>query len=147
MKPTKEQVRYLRAENKKYGDGLAFIHPADWPPSLKAAAKAVTVKPVGVWRSRCFVAQVFEEPNGLHRITVNRSDVDRDGKWKDGITWDELQRIKEILFPGRVAIEIFPATKDVVNVSNMRHLWVLPDAIADQMPVWRDDKPPPPQSE
>ncbi len=142
LKPSKEQVRFLRAENRKYGDGLVFIHPADWPPTLKAAAKSAIIKPVGVWRSRHFTVQAFEEKKGIRRITVNRSDVDRDGEWKDGISWDELQHIKEVLFPGQVAIEVFPPAKDVVNVSNMRHLWVMPEAIAAFIPVWRDGQDP-----
>lgn len=28
------------------------------------------------------------------------------------------------------AVEVFPADADVVNVANMRHLWILPDAPA-----------------
>lgn len=42
------------------------------------------------------------------------------------ITWDELQAIKEWLFAGRIALEVYPPQSKVVDVANMRWLWVLP---------------------
>ena len=42
------------------------------------------------------------------------------------ITWDELQAIKEWLFAGRIALEVFPPQDKVVDVANLRWLWVLP---------------------
>ena len=46
---------------------------------------------------------------------------------KDGITWDELQRIKdEYLGPDVAAVEFFPPTDNVVDEINMRHLWEVP---------------------
>lgn len=42
------------------------------------------------------------------------------------ITWDELQAIKDWLFPGRIALEVYPPKDKIVNVANMRWLWVLP---------------------
>lgn len=45
----------------------------------------------------------------------------------DGITWDDLQWLKAAVgFGDREAVEVFPRDCDVVNVANMRHLWVLP---------------------
>jgi len=50
----------------------------------------------------------------------------RDGH--DGITWDELQAVKnEALGPETVCIEVYPAASEVVNEIPMRHLWVMPD--------------------
>ncbi len=47
---------------------------------------------------------------------------------KDGITWDQLQDVKnELLGPDTTAIEVYPPACDLVNEANMRHLWVLPD--------------------
>ena len=52
------------------------------------------------------------------------------GRWKDGISWDALQEIKSAVGYGdRDAVEIFPAQKDLVNVANMRHLWIVPESI------------------
>jgi hypothetical protein len=49
----------------------------------------------------------------------------RDGK--DGITWDQLQAVKnEALGPEVRCIEIYPPDDEVVDELNMRHLFVLP---------------------
>jgi hypothetical protein len=49
----------------------------------------------------------------------------RDGK--DGITWDQLQAIKnEYLGEDAWAIEVFPPNHAFVNEVNMRHLWLIP---------------------
>lgn len=49
----------------------------------------------------------------------------RDGK--DGITWDQLQVIKnEYLGEDAWAIEVYPAEGALVNELNMRHLWLIP---------------------
>lgn len=46
---------------------------------------------------------------------------------KDGISWDDLQKIKnECAGEDSVAVEIYPKENDVVNETNMRHLWVMP---------------------
>lgn len=48
----------------------------------------------------------------------------KDGK--DGITWDELQEIKNVVLGDEVtAIEIYPAQSQLVNLKNVRHLWVV----------------------
>lgn len=50
----------------------------------------------------------------------------RQGRWVDGISWDDLQRLKrEAGYGESDAVEVYPADSDVVNVANMRHLWIL----------------------
>lgn len=50
---------------------------------------------------------------------------------KDKITWDQLQAVKnEYLGPDVVAIEVYPRQDDLVNSTNMRHLWEVPKHIA-----------------
>lgn len=45
---------------------------------------------------------------------------------KDGISWDELQAVKnEALGEEIYCVEIYPAQNNVVNEINMRHLWVM----------------------
>ena len=90
----------------------------------------MTNRPVGVWRSRSFLVQVFNEGHQggrkVTRLTVCRTELGDGGRWKADITWDELQQIKrECGFGNCYAIEVFPRDRDVVNVANMRHLWVL----------------------
>lgn len=41
-------------------------------------------------------------------------------------TWPELQKIKNTVIGEDVyAVEIFPASNDVVNNANFRHLWIM----------------------
>lgn len=90
------------------------------------------------WRSRDFLAVRYEEsfPGVLCRLSVCRTMIDARGEWLEGITWDQLQRVKrQCGFADHWAVEVFPPEADVVNVSNMRHLWIM----AEPLPFgWRD---------
>jgi hypothetical protein len=82
-------------------------------------------------RSREFLVQQCELPGEPIRLSINRSSIGDDGRWKDGITWDQIQRLKrEAGFGDRFAIEIFPAEIDLVDIANVRHIWVLDEAPA-----------------
>lgn len=82
--------------------------------------------PVHVWLSRNYLVQCYEEHHGVMRLSINRTSRNK-GNWNDKITWDELQQIKrECGFGERYAIEIYPQDSEIVNVANMRHLWILP---------------------
>lgn len=49
---------------------------------------------------------------------------------RDGITWDELQRLKdEHLGPDVLAVELYPPACRLVDEVNMRHLWEVPEHI------------------
>lgn len=80
-----------------------------------------------VWISRNYLVQIFNEPGDIARLSINRSKTNGQ-RWEDGLTWDELQAIKaEVGFARQCAVEVYPPDDDVVNVANMRHLWVLPE--------------------
>jgi len=86
-----------------------------------------------VWRSRTYLVQVFAHPDEpWRRLSIRRIDgreiVER---------WDELQRIKnDVAGSKSLAVEVFPPVDDLVNVANMRHLFIVPDGAA--LPcVWR----------
>ncbi len=106
---------------------------ARWPAHLVLqdeklwrSAPGLSPKLIAVWRSRSFLMQVFKETPDTLRLSINRTTLALDGGWEAGITWDELQRLKnEAGFADFMAVEVFPAQQDVVNVANMRHLWVL----------------------
>lgn len=84
-------------------------------------------RPVEVWASRDFLVQVFDDGPAV-RITVNRTTLDGRGRWRDGITWDELHEIKTTIGRGdRWAVEVFPPVEHLVDVANMRHLFLLDD--------------------
>lgn len=77
-----------------------------------------------------YKVQVLEacSPWGLIRhLRVQRNDG------RSGISWDELQRLKdEHLGSDVLAVEIFPPAHRVVNELNMRHLWEVP---VDVLPI------------
>ena len=78
---------------------------------------------IKVFLSVGFLVQVFDEETST-RLSINRTQR-RNGKWVDLITWDELQEIKNAIGYGNsYAIEIYPPDDEVVNVANMRHLWI-----------------------
>lgn len=116
--------RYLEAENKKWPATMKRV-PEDQIPRDESVVPRAR-QPIEVWRSNEFLAQIFAAPDGAERISVIRAH--HDGKnWKQNITWEEMQRIKSECGRGdRDAVEIYPADKDVVNVANLRHIFVLP---------------------
>lgn len=125
----------MSKEARRLAKARAFlaIENAKWPASLKPVpvnlwpADSDGAKRVAVWRSRSFLVQGFSEAGGVVRLSVNRTQLDDNGAWRDGITWDELQGIKDACgFEDSEAVELFPRSGGVVNVANLRHLWVLP---------------------
>jgi hypothetical protein len=88
-------------------------------------------------RSDSLLVQVFKEPAPLIvRLSVCRSELAGD-RWADRITWDELQAVKaQAGYADALAVEVYPPAADVVNVANMRHLWVYFDDLALPF-VWR----------
>lgn len=47
-------------------------------------------------------------------------------RYSKPITWDDMQAIKDWFWPNRIAVEVFPPKANVVNVADMRWMWVLP---------------------
>ena len=86
--------------------------------------------PTNVWESRKYLVQLFDEQCfqriDTRRMTVSRVTLGDDGHWEENLQWEELQDIKrEIGFGDWYGVEIFPRDRDVVNVANMRHIWLL----------------------
>jgi len=117
MKASRNQRRALAKENQKYPDYLIEIPEGQWPYTLPTLRE--------IWRSKDFLVQIHDERGSADRMSVCRTEVSGES-WKDGITWDELQRLKsECGRRDRWAVEIYPPENDTVNVANMRHLWLL----------------------
>jgi len=113
---------YLRKQNKLYCTTMSPVPFIEWPRNI-FALKAI---PSAVWRSSEFCCQVFPPQDGATRLSIMRTMIGNDGQWLDGITWDQLMRIKsDCGFRDYWAVEIFPPQDEVVNVANMRHLWVV----------------------
>lgn len=121
---TRRQLQALERENARWPETLREIPRDEWPRQ--------PANVLAIWRSRRFLVQVYDEGGGLVRLSICRTTVDAGaGRWHDGIGWDDLQRLKsECGFGHRDAVELYPADRDVVDVANMRHLWLPP------VPVW-----------
>lgn len=117
-------IKRLAAERvAKYHETLRPVPRTLWPGDIPP-------KVIGVWRSREYLVQVYQEADAVVRLSICRTDLDDTLEWGEGFTWEDLQAIKNAVgFASRDAVEIFPAEDDVVNVANMRHLWVLPDPV------------------
>lgn len=113
----------LAKENKKLPNALCRIQRSEWPC-------LIPIDLIEVWRSRHFLVQIYVEKHGYTRMSVCLSKIDGD-RWVDGLTWDDLMRLKRECGRGEVdAVEVFPADKDIVNVANMRHLFFPPEALS-----------------
>jgi hypothetical protein len=77
------------------------------------------------------LVQVFDQAPSITRLSVCRTAVDtQQGRWVDGISWDELQRLKRECGRGNLdAAECYPRDSDIVNVANMRRLFVFSEPI------------------
>lgn len=84
-------------------------------------------RPLRVWMSNEYMAVLYQQNyDGKKRLTVNMLEKGSDGRYRGGITWDELQRIKnECLGDDVWCAEMYPAQSDVINNQNQRHLWLL----------------------
>lgn len=83
--------------------------------------------PQRVWVSKRYMVQEFKEVNGYIRLSVNMVKRKAGGKWRDGLSWDQLQLIKsECGYGDAVALEVYPENGRIVNNANMRHLWITP---------------------
>ena len=81
-----------------------------------------------VWTNKDFLVQINKEASGI-RITINKLKykvIKGEPIWDDGISWDQIQEIKSLVGYGdKWAVECFPPDQEVVNVANMRHIWIL----------------------
>ncbi|SMC63943.1 DUF7694 domain-containing protein [Sporomusa malonica] len=123
MSPFKTALinRAIQQESDKYPVTLQRVPKETWPINRPRGLKEV-------WRSRNFLVLVYDANAGIERLSVQLTQLIHDDRWQDGITWDELQQLKHECGRGdKFAVEIYPADSDLVNVANMRHLWILPE--------------------
>lgn len=118
-RPSPAQRGALNDENRRWPPYLTRVPRDAWPHDEGRRI-------VEVWRSRTFLVQVRAPRNGATWVSVNRTAVGDDGRWRDGITWDDLQGVKLQIGRGDAwAVELFPPESEVQNVNNIRHLWLL----------------------
>lgn len=124
--------KHMAREATNYPSHLVKVPESEWPDSFKG-------KLMAAWRSRDYLVQVYAEPLPcVARLSINRTAIDTAGGWKQDIPWTELQRLKnECGFGLLDAVEVFPVATDVVNVANIRHIFVM----AEPLPfAWRKTK-------
>lgn len=128
MKTTRVQRRLAKKQAAKYPARLTDVPRHQWPNV------PTDVPRLAVLCSREYLVQLFAEPDDVVRLTVCSTTPTADG-WADGLTWDTLMELKRQCGYGeRVAVELYPDDSNIVNVANMRHLWLLPEAPAF---MWR----------
>lgn len=126
-RPTIGQIRQFTRENKGRPLHLVEVPRAEWTERMTLHAFAPTGSiAVQVFQSREFLLVVWDQA-GTTRLSVMRTDFDiRTRHQRADITWDDLQRLKsEAGFGDATAVEIYPPDKRVVNVANMRHLFIV----------------------
>lgn len=129
--PTKQQIRQLRRDNAEWPATLREVPRDQWPREVPGV-NAGEVKRERILRSRDFLVQVFSEPNDVIRLTVNRTDWDENLKrFREDISWDALMDLKrQAGYDALWGTEVFPPSTEVVNVANMRHVWLTKEAPA-----------------
>lgn len=125
-----EMNRAIRRAAKRHLKEAAQTRPATLTEVPREKWPRTDQKRTHVWESRKFLVQMFDEDcfQGIdtRRISVCRVTMNESGRWDENITWDELMQVKrEIGFGHWYAVEVYPADNDIVNVANMRHLWLL----------------------
>lgn len=100
----------------------------DFQEVPKSAWPLTVNPPIKVFKSSVFLVQVYAELSEILRLSILKIQRDSNTQtWTDGITWDELQEIKNTVgYENYCAVEVYPEKHNVVNVAAIRHLWVLP---------------------
>lgn len=84
---------------------------------------------IDVFISQKYMVQIFKENKNIFRLSINKT-VSNGKSWEENLSWDELQTIKnEVGYKEFDAVEVYPKYCDVVNVANMRHLFVMPNLL------------------
>lgn len=114
----------LRRQAAAWPSHLVEIPKSQWPPRHGSPEY-----PQAVWRSRQYAVRPLRGVEA-RRLTVNRTALGSDGHWEQDIPWDDLQRCKRETGHGDwYGFEIYPRDRDLVNVANMRHLWLLAEPL------------------
>lgn len=117
---------FARSEAARRPAVMTEIPRSRWPAHFKSDPAA----PIKAWESRRYLAQLYDggsrEDRTVLRLSICRVTLKDDGKWEEDLTWEELMAVKsECGFRETYAVEVYPAVAEIVNVANMRHLWLL----------------------
>ena len=111
--------KYISEVNQRFSDKFVEI-PSD-------EIKGCSYAPEKAWRNKNYLVYLYHDREFL-RLCVQRTTIKDDGSFDDGISWDRIQQIKSAVgFGDYWGLEVFPADKALVNVSNIRHIWLFKD--------------------
>ena len=120
------QKKY-RASLNMYSDNLELVTREDYRNVTGLEPGETFIR---AYVSKKYLVQLYQEKEKPLRLSINRTGINAKREWEDNITWDEIQQIKnEIGFADNDCVEIYPAEKNIVNVANMRHIWVMPELL------------------
>ena len=117
-KEIKAIKKVIAENNRKYTDKFVEI------PREELDDKSFP--PKRACRNNRYMAYLYEDyTNGYLRLCVQRTTINDDGTYEDGISWDKIQEIKRLVgFGDWWGLEVFPADDHLINVSNIRHIWL-----------------------
>lgn len=113
-----------RAERRAVAKNVRTLAKQSWKPFEKLP-ETVPYHPDGrlkmAYRNNLYSVQEFAFPGGVTKLMIRRHDDQPMHNWK------HLQRIKnEICGPEAIAIEVYPAESELVDVANIYWLFVMP---------------------
>ena len=117
-------AREMRKQAQAWPAHLVELPKEQWPQV------ATDCYPLQAWRSRRYLVLRYEEPSlddiEVRRLSICRVTIDNAGGWQQDIPWQDLQDCKRETGHGHwYAVEVYPRDRDLVNVANLRHLWLL----------------------
>lgn len=123
-------AREMRKQAAAWPSHLVEVPESEWP----TRRRETTEYPITVWRSRNYLVVRYAAPslNGVEvrRLTVNRVTIGNDGHWNQDIPWEDLLRCKRETGHGDwYGVEIYPRDRDIMNIANMRHLWLVAEPL------------------
>lgn len=126
-KERRKALKQQHAHVKQFPDELTLLPQDAMPKSGELPLKA--------WVSKKYLVELWNAGNHVYphmiRLSICRTKLNPNGRWQDGLTWDELQSIKNAVgFGDWYGVEIYPPDSAVVNVANFRHLWLMPRPLA-----------------
>jgi len=82
----REYFREYERQRKTWPEDMQPLPlPADLPPEQQQIE--------GQWRSRYYLATLWNR-NGLRTLHINRTEMQQDGEWMPGISWEDMQAVK-----------------------------------------------------
>jgi hypothetical protein len=145
----RQKGRAVKSAASGYADHPPAWGPWEWRPHvtdprnrLVRAARARGIRTADGLQNAClnevYSVQFFVAETAwgtVDHLMIRRHDEGTD------VPWHDKQRIKdELLGSDRIAVEVYPARKDLVDAANIYHLWVLPTGFSLPFGLHRIDE-------